>query len=190
MLGRDCLPTTPSDSRTHAQRAHTHREQQSTPFMRLRHASGSTRQHPGLSSEHANKAWMCSSHAHWLQSKPNPQTMHPRLLPRPLPLPDARLAVSAPGAQTRPWHAMRAGGRAQHCRPCSSTHLPGLRAPEARSRTISCPFGLQFAALAQICAKQGERAAVESRASSRAHLLACPAISTARPKDSGLYWVF
>ena len=94
MLGRDCLPSTPSDSRTHAQRAHTHREQQSTPFMRLRHASGSTRQHPGLSSEHANKAWMCSAHAHWLQSKP--QSMHPRLLPRPLPLPDARLAVSAP----------------------------------------------------------------------------------------------
>ena len=82
------------------------------------------------------------------------------------------------------------GGGAHHCKPCSSTHLSGLRAPEARSRTISCPFGLHFAALAQICAKQGERAAVESRASSRAHLLACPAISTARPKDSGLYWVF
>ena len=184
MAGRGCLPTTPSDSRTPAQRAHTHREQQSTPFMRLRHASGSTRQHPGLSSEHANKAWMCSAHAPWLLR--TPQTMRAPSFPRPLPLPDARSAVSARTAQTRHWHAMRAGGGAQHCKPCSSTHMSGLRALEAASRTISCPFGLHFAALAQICAKQGERAAVESRASSRAHLLACPAISTARPKDSVL----
>jgi hypothetical protein len=84
MAGRDCLPATPSDSQTHARRAHTYREQQNTPFMRLRHASGSTRQHPSLSSEHANKAWMCSSHAHWLLRAP--QTMHPRSIPRPLPL--------------------------------------------------------------------------------------------------------
>jgi len=188
MAGRDCLPATHSDSATHARRAHAYREQQNTPFMRLRHASGSTLQHPRSSSRHANKACICSAHAPWLLR--TPQTMRAPSFPRPLPLPDARSAVSARTAQTRHWHAMRAGGGAQHCKPCSSTHLPGLRAPEARSRTISCPFGLQFAALAQICAKQGERAAVESRASSRAHLLACPAISTAWPKDSGLYWVF
>ena len=66
-MGRDCLPTTPSDSRTHAQRAHAYREQQNTPFMRLRHASGSTLQHPRPRSRHANKACMCSAHAPWLQ---------------------------------------------------------------------------------------------------------------------------
>jgi hypothetical protein len=188
MAGRDCLPATHSDSATHARRAHAYREQQNTPFMRLRHASGSTLQHPISSSGHANKALMCSAHAPWLLR--TPQTMHAPSFPRPLPLPDARSAVSARTVQTRHRHATRAGGGAQHCKPGSSTHLPGLRAPEARSWTISCPSGLQFAVLAQICAKQGERAAVESRASSRAHLLACPAISTARPKDSGLYWVF
>ena len=184
MAGRDCLPATPSDSGTHARRAHAYREQQNTPFMRLRHASGSTLQHPISSSGHANKALMCSAHAPWLLRTPH--IMRTPSFPRPLQLPDARSAPSAQRAQTGHWHAMRAGWGAQHCKPCSRTHLSGLRAPEARSRTISCPFGLHFAALAQICAKQGERAAVESRASSRAHLLACPAISTARPKDSVL----
>ena len=188
MAGRDCLPATHSDSATHARRAHAYRELQNTSSMHLRHASGSTLQHPISSSGHVNKALMCSAHAPWLLR--TPQTMHAPSFPRPLPLPDARSAPSAQRAQTGHRHATRAGGGAQHCKPGSSTHLPGLRAPEARSRTISCPFGLHFAALAQICAKQGERAAVESRASSRAHLLACPAISTARPKDSVVYWVF
>ena len=182
MAGRDCLPATHSDSATHARRAHAYREQQNTPFMRLRHASGSTLQHPISSSRHANKACICSAHAPWLLR--TPQTMRAPSFPRPLPLPDARSAVSAQRAQTGHWHAMRAEWGAQLCKPCSRTHLSGLRAPEARSRTIS--FGLHFAALAQICAKQGERAAVESRASSRAHLLACQATSTARPKDSVL----
>ena len=164
-MGRDCLPTTPSDSRTHAQRAHTHREQQSTPFMRLRHASGSTRQHPGLSSEHMQTKHGCAQ----------PMRTGCRASLRPCILacsrahclcqmPDLRylLQEHKQGTGMR----MRAGGRAQHCRPCSSTHLPGLRAPEARSRTISCPFGLQFAALAQICAKQGERVEGEFEGSS------------------------
>ena len=31
MAGRDCLPTTPSDSRTHAQRAHAYTESSKTP---------------------------------------------------------------------------------------------------------------------------------------------------------------
>jgi hypothetical protein len=186
--GRDCLPATPSDSGTHARRAHAYREQQNTPFMRLRHASGSTPRHPSSSSGHANKAWMRSAHAPWLQRKP--QTMHPCSFPRPLLLADARSAEICPKHKPRHRHAMRAGRVAQHCRPRSATYLPGLRAPEATPRTISCPVGLHFAALTQICAKQGERTAVESRASSRAHLWACPATSIARPKDSGLYWVF
>ena len=115
MAGRDCLPATPSsDSGTHAQRAHAYREQQNTPFMRLRHASGSTLQHPRPRSRHANKACMCSAHAPWLQRKP--QTMHPCSFPRPVQLPDARSAPSAPRAHSRHRHAMRAGARAQHCK--------------------------------------------------------------------------
>ena len=66
MAGRDCLPATSSDSGTHAQRALAYREQQNTPFMRLRHASGSTLQHPISSSRHANKVCICSAHAPWL----------------------------------------------------------------------------------------------------------------------------
>ena len=114
MAGRDFLPATPSDSGTHAQRAHAYREQQNTPFMRLRHASGSTLQHPRPRSRHANKACMCSAHAPWLQRKP--QTMHPCSFPRPVQLPDARSAPSAPRAHSRHRHAMRAGARAQHCK--------------------------------------------------------------------------
>ena len=114
MAGRDCLPATPSDSGTHAQRAHAYREQQNTPFMRLRHASGSTLQHPRPRSRHANKACMCSAHAPWLQRKP--QTMHPCSFPRPVQLPDARSAPSAPRAHSRHRHAMRAGACAQHCK--------------------------------------------------------------------------
>ena len=71
MAGRDCLPATHSDSATHARRAHAYREQQNTPFMRLRHASGSTLQHPISSSGHANKALMCSAHAPWLLRTPH-----------------------------------------------------------------------------------------------------------------------
>ena len=80
MAGRDCLPATPSDSGTHAQRAYAYREQQDSPFMRLQHASGSTPRHRISSSRHVNKAWMRSVHALWLQRKP--QTMHPISFPR------------------------------------------------------------------------------------------------------------
>jgi hypothetical protein len=109
------------------------------------------------------------------------------LVPAPTAAARRPICTICPRAQTRHRHAMRAGGVAQHCKGGCSIHLPGPRAPEATPGTISCPLGLHFAPLAQICAKQGERAAVESRASSRAHLWACPAISIARPKDSGLY---
>ena len=93
MAGRDWLPATPSDSGTHARRAHAYREQQNTPFMRLRHASGSTPQNLSSSSGHASKACMRSAQAPWLQRKP--QTMHPPSFPRPLLLADARSALSA-----------------------------------------------------------------------------------------------
>ena len=114
MAGRDCLPATHSDSATHARRAHAYRELQNTSSMHLRHASGSTLQHPRSRSRHANKACMCSAHAPWLQRKP--QTMHPCSFPRPVQLPDARSAPSAPRAHSRHRHAMRAGARAQHCK--------------------------------------------------------------------------
>ena len=107
MAGRDCLPATHSDSATHARRAHAYREQQNTPFMRLRHASGSTLQHPISSSRHANKACICSAHAPWLLR--TPQTIRAPSFPRPLPLPDARSAVSAQRAQTGHWHADASG---------------------------------------------------------------------------------
>jgi hypothetical protein len=188
MAGRDCLPATHSDSATHARRAHAYRELQNTPFMRLRHASGSTLRHPSSSSGHANKACMCSAPAPWLLRKPH--IIRTPSFSRPLQLPDTRSAPSAPRAHSRHRHAMRAGAHAQHCKGGRVTHLPGPRAPEATPQTISCLSGLHFAVLARICAKQGERAAVESRASSRVHLLACPAINTAPPKDSRLYWVF
>ena len=114
MAGRDCLPATHSDSATHARRAHAYRELQNTSSMHLRHASGSTLQHPRSSSGHANKALMCSAHAPWLLRTPH--IMRTPSFPRPLQLPDARSAPSAQRAQTRHRHAMRAGGVAQHCR--------------------------------------------------------------------------
>ena len=131
MAGRDCLPATHSDSATHARRAHAYREQQNTPFMRLRHASGSTLQHPISSSRHANKACICSAHAPWLLR--TPQTMHAPSFPRPLPLPDARSAVSARTAQTRHchWHAMRAGGAPSTASPAQAPICP---ASERRKR--------------------------------------------------------
>ena len=130
MAGRDCLPATPSsDSGTHAQRAHAYREQQNTPFMRLRHASGSTLQHPRPRSRHANKACMCSAHAPWLQRKP--QTMHPCSFPRPVQLPDARSAPSAPRAHSRHRHAMRAGRAPSTARAAEAPICP---APERRKR--------------------------------------------------------
>ena len=129
MAGRDCLPATPSDSGTHARRAHVYREQQNTPFMRLRHASGSTLQHPISSSGHANKALMCSAHAPWLLR--TPQTMHAPSFPRPLPLPDARSAVSAPE------HKQGTGMRYERGRAPSTARAaeaPICPAPERRKR--------------------------------------------------------
>ena len=129
MAGRDCLPANPSDSRTHAPRAHAYREQQNTPSMRLRHASGSTLQHPRSRSRHANKACMCSAHAPWLQRKP--QTIHPCSFPRPVQLPDARSAPSAQRAQTGHRHATRAGGAPSTT---GADEAPIRTAPERRKR--------------------------------------------------------
>ena len=123
MAGRDCLPATHSDSATHARRAHAYRELQNTSSMHLRHASGSTLQHPRSSSRHANKACMCSAHAPWLLRTPH--IMRTPSFPRPLQLPDARSAPSAQRAQTGHRHATRAGGGAQHCRGGRSTHPHG-----------------------------------------------------------------
>ena len=106
--GRDYLPATHSDSATHARRAHAYRELQNTSSMHLRHASGSTLQHPRSSSRHANKACMCSAHAPWLLRTPH--IMRTPSFPRPLQLPDARSAPSAQRAQTGHRHATRAGG--------------------------------------------------------------------------------
>ena len=90
MAGRDCLPATPIDSRTHARRAHAYGELQNTPSTHLRHASGSTLQHPRSSSGHVNKACTCSAHAPWQLR--TPQIMRAPSFPRPLPLPDVRSA--------------------------------------------------------------------------------------------------
>ena len=128
--GRDCLPATPSDSGTHARRAHAYREQQNTPFMRLRHASGSTLQHPRSSSRHANKACMCSAHAPWLLR--TPQTMRAPSFPRPLPLPDARSAVSARTAQRKALACDASGGGAPST--ASPAQEPICPASERRKR--------------------------------------------------------
>ena len=129
MAGIHCLPATPSDSGTHARRAHTYKEQQNTPFMRLRHASGSTPRHPSSSSGHANKACMRSAHAPWLHRKP--QTMHPCSFPRPLQLPDARSAPSAP--EHKPGTGMRCerGMSPSTARAVAASTCP---APERRKR--------------------------------------------------------
>ena len=129
MAGRDCLPATHSDSATHARRAHAYREQQNTPFMRLRHASGSTLQHPRSSSRHANKACMCSAHAPWLLRTPH--IMRTPSFPRPLQLPDARSAPSAQRAQTGHRHATRAGGAPSTA---GADEAPIRTAPERRKR--------------------------------------------------------
>jgi hypothetical protein len=197
MAGRDCLPATPFDSagRTHdPRRALTRTESSKTP-----HSCFATyvRQHT-TNSEFAVRAQdMQAKHVCAQPKRPGcSASLRPCIRPRPRAhccwqMPDLRYLPEKQNPRHR--HAgkfaMRAGpgGVAQHCRGGWSTHLPGPRAPEARPRTIPCPVGLHFAALAQICAKQAERAAVESRASSRAHLWACPAISTGRPEDSGLY---
>ena len=115
MAGRNCLPATPSDSETHARRAHAHREQQNTPFMRLRHASGSTLQHPSSSSGHPNKAFIRSAHASWLHAA-NASDHARALVPAPTAAARRPICGICPRAQTRHRHAMRAGARAQHCK--------------------------------------------------------------------------
>ena len=124
MAGRDCLPATHSDSATHARRAHAYRELQNTSSMHLRHASGSTLQHPRSSSRHANKACMCSAHAPWLLR--TPQTMRAPSFPRPLQMPDARSAVSAPE------HKQGTGMRCERGRAPRAALQGRLRHPSAR----------------------------------------------------------
>ena len=197
MAGRDCLPATPFDSagRTHdPRRALTRTESSKTP-----HSCFATyvRQHT-TNSEFAVRAQdMQAKHVCAQPKRPGcSASLRPCIRPRSRAhccwqMPDLRYL---PEAQSKAPTCDASGGG----RPALQRRLkhPSARPPSAGSDAPDHPVPCRAplcCLVPHLCAKQGERAAVESRASSRAHLWHCGLVQPSAPhglRIMGLYWVF
>ena len=155
MAGRDCLPATHSDSATHARRAHAYRELQNTSSMHLRHASGSTLQHPRSSSRHANKACMCSAHAPWLLRPANASHHAHALVPAPTAAARRPICAICPKSTNRAPTCDKSGGG----RPALQARLkhPSARPPSAGSEILDhlVPFRAPICCLGPNLRKTG-----------------------------------